>query len=94
MCPQPLSEVPHLLAGDLLAPPDPGPSPLLPRCQLVAPVHPLREICGYFSHDAYFPNGRPPNAALPNLVPRKYAAAFLAFWLMSHMLKDDVESYN
>jgi hypothetical protein len=45
-------------------------------------------------HDAYFPNGRPPKAALPNLVLRKYAAAFLAFFDMSHMLKDEDESYG
>lgn len=40
---------------------------------------------------SYFPNGRPPWAALPSLVSRRYAAAFFAFCDMSHMLNEDVE---
>jgi len=40
---------------------------------------------------SYFPNGRPPKAAFARLVFRKYAAAFLAFFDMSHMLNEDVE---
>ena len=43
---------------------------------------------------SYFPNGRPPLLALPRLVFRKYAAALLALCDMSHMLNEDVESYN
>tara|TARA_Y100001951_G_scaffold103846_1_gene113708 strand:+ start:1356 stop:1550 length:195 start_codon:yes stop_codon:yes gene_type:complete len=43
---------------------------------------------------SYFPKGRPPLAAFPNLVLRRYAAAFLAFCDISHMLNDDVESYG
>jgi hypothetical protein len=42
----------------------------------------------------YFPKGRPPKAAFPRLVFRKYAAAFLAFFDMSHMLNEDVELYG
>jgi hypothetical protein len=39
----------------------------------------------------YFPNGRPPKAAFPKLVERRYAAALAAFFDMSHMLNEDVE---
>ena len=43
---------------------------------------------------SYFPKGRPPLLAFPSFVLRRYAAAFLALCDMSHMLKDDVESYG
>jgi hypothetical protein len=42
----------------------------------------------------YFPKGRPPKAAFPKLVERRYYAAFLAFCDISHMLNEDVELYG
>jgi len=43
---------------------------------------------------SYFPKGRPPKAAFPKLVERKYDAAFAAFFDISHMLNEDVELYG
>ena len=56
--------------------------------------HQFRDHSVMEQHGAYFPKGRPPLLAFPSFVLRKYDAAFFAICDMSHMLKDDVESYG
>ena len=65
----------------------------LPRVTLVTRTLPAFTFFGVEPSliMTYFPKGRPPKAPFPRLVLRKYAAAFLAFCDMSHMLNDDVE---